>query len=62
MINITYIVSILNSIFQTKLDISCIYFKEFINNLSYSIFMYVYIYNRTRVMGHMSYVVDQIFL
>jgi hypothetical protein len=52
-------ISILNSIFiimfymrrQIKLDLTYIYFKEFINqlNLHYIIFTYDYICNRTRL-------------
>jgi hypothetical protein len=40
----------------TKLDIVCRCFKEFINQLNL-----LYICNKTRIMGHLSWAVDQIF-
>jgi hypothetical protein len=60
MINITLMISIFNSIFTivlyttrwTKLDLTCICFEEFLNQHNCSIFAYVYICNRARVMGH----------
>jgi hypothetical protein len=56
---------ILNSVFTvmfyatrlTKLDIIFICFEEFINQLNL-----LYIYNRTRVMRRMSWIMDQFFL
>jgi hypothetical protein len=65
MINLTHMIFILISVFiiviyvtrWTKLNIACICFEEFISQLNL-----LYIYNRTRIMGQMSWTVDQIFL
>jgi hypothetical protein len=57
MINLNYMVSILNFVFTVmfyagrwpKLDPTCLCFEEFLNQL---ILLYIYIYNRTRYMNH----------